>query len=113
MTGQTVSDHHHLNYFASKFILNFHHIANCVYLIKSVGALCVSEPERIAVCCRYPMPYKAYFMAGSDSEFTVSPATGELLPVDTAGSLICISFTPLKYGKVHQGRLVIQVRGHQ
>ena len=57
-----------------------------------------------------PMQYNAYFVAGSDAEFSVSPSSGELLPAGTKGSLIKITFSPCKYGKVYQGKLVVQVR---
>ena len=60
-------------------------------------------------CCRYPVSYAAYFAAGSDPEFSVSPSTGELLPVGTNGSMIRISFLPSVYGKIYTGKLIIQV----
>ena len=55
------------------------------------------------------MSYAAYFAAGSDPEFSVSPSTGELLPVGTNGSMIRISFLPSVYGKIYTGKLIIQV----
>ena len=63
----------------------------------------------ILYICRHPIPYSAYFVAGSDREFSVVPPTGELLPAGTHGSLIKVHFTPNKYGKVYQGKLVVQV----
>lgn len=48
-------------------------------------------------------------MAGSDHEFSVSPTKGELLPASSKGTLIHVSFTPKKYGKVYTGRLAINV----
>lgn len=59
---------------------------------------------------RYPEPYTAYFLPGSDSEFTVSPQAGELLPLDTAGTFITVGFKPSMYSKKHKATLVIQVR---
>lgn len=59
---------------------------------------------------RHPVPYNAYFVAGSDVEFSASPQTGELLPAGSNGTLIKINFKPTKYGKIYQGKLVVQVR---
>lgn len=59
---------------------------------------------------RAPAPYQAYMLANSDPEFSVTPATGELPPVDNQGALLIVSFTPAKYGKVYRGKLVVQVR---
>lgn len=48
-------------------------------------------------------------MAGSDREFTVTPAKGELVPAGKPGTLLNVSFTPKKYGKVYVGRLSVHV----
>ena len=55
------------------------------------------------------MPYNAYFVAGSDRELSVTPQNGELMPAGTKGSLIKVDFLPTKYGKIYQGKLVVQV----
>ena len=55
------------------------------------------------------MPFEAHFAPGSDPEFSIFPASGELLPVGTEGTLIKIYYKPTLYGKTHQARLVIQV----
>lgn len=60
-------------------------------------------------CPRHPSPFTAYFVAGSDLEFTVSPQSGELHPVGTKGTLITVGFTPKLYGKSYQAKLVVQV----
>lgn len=57
----------------------------------------------------HPEPYKAYFLANSDPEFCVTPQTGELLPRETNGSLIQVDFLPTVYGKLYQGKLIVQV----
>ncbi|XP_026577622.1 cilia- and flagella-associated protein 47-like [Pseudonaja textilis] len=57
---------------------------------------------------RYPEPYTAYFLPGSDPEFTVSPQAGELLPLDTAGTCITVGFKPSMYSKKHKATLVIK-----
>ncbi|XP_077977423.1 cilia- and flagella-associated protein 47-like [Glandiceps talaboti] len=57
---------------------------------------------------RHPVAFNGYFVAGSDPEFTLSPQSGELLPVGTNGTLLTISFTPQIYGKTYIGKLVIQ-----
>lgn len=54
--------------------------------------------------------YNAYFGAGSDPEFTVTPQTGELLPQGTNGTLLAIKFKPALYGKIYMAKLVIQVK---
>lgn len=60
--------------------------------------------------CRSPASYQAYLLGNSDPEFSVSPSSGELPPVDcNQGALLIISFTPNKYGKVYKGKLVVQV----
>ena len=55
------------------------------------------------------MSFNAYFAAGSDPEFSVSPSSGELLPVGTNGTMIRIAFLPAVYGKIYNGKLIIQV----
>nr|XP_013797091.1 PREDICTED: putative uncharacterized protein CXorf30 isoform X2 [Apteryx mantelli mantelli] len=57
---------------------------------------------------RYPEPFTAYFLAGSDPEFVVLPQAGELLPVGTVGTHITVGFKPRMYGKKHRAILVIQ-----
>lgn len=57
----------------------------------------------------HPEPYKAYFLANSDPEFCVTPQTGELRPRETNGSLIQVDFLPTVYGKLYQGKLIVQV----
>lgn len=58
---------------------------------------------------RYPEPYMAYFLQGSDPEFAVSPQAGELLPLDSAGTRLTVGFKPNMYSKKHRATLVIQV----
>ncbi|XP_039185523.1 cilia- and flagella-associated protein 47 [Crotalus tigris] len=62
---------------------------------------------------RYPEPYTAYFLPGSDPEFTISPQAGELLPLDTAGTCITVGFKPSMYSKKHKATLVIQTAAMQ
>ncbi|XP_015276849.1 PREDICTED: cilia- and flagella-associated protein 47 [Gekko japonicus] len=65
---------------------------------------------RLTSKTRYPEPYTAHFLPGSDPEFVVSPQAGELLPLDTAGTLITIGFKPNMYSKKHRATLVIQTQ---
>lgn len=58
---------------------------------------------------RYPEPFTAYFLSGSDPEFRVLPQAGELLPAGTAGTHITVGFKPRMYSKKHKATLVIQV----
>ncbi|XP_062432984.1 cilia- and flagella-associated protein 47 [Rhea pennata] len=62
---------------------------------------------------RYPEPFTAYFLAGSDPEFVVLPRAGELLPVGTVGTHITVGFKPRMYGKKHRAMLVIQTTSMQ
>ncbi len=59
--------------------------------------------------CRHPVSFNAYFVAGSDPEFTVTPQVGELLPSGTKGTMITVGFMPKLYGKSYQAKLVVQV----
>lgn len=58
---------------------------------------------------RQPVAFTAQFQAGSDPDLVVSPQAGELLPEAAGGTTLKVTFTPTKYGRVAQGRLVIQV----
>ena len=55
------------------------------------------------------MTYTASFVAGSDPEFDVVPASGELLPQGTSGTVIKVTFLPPKYGKLYHGTLLVKV----
>ena len=52
--------------------------------------------------------YLAAFTPNSDQEFTVSPKSGSLEPFGREGTQFVISFTPLEYGQIKQGKLVIE-----
>ena len=64
---------------------------------------------RVTSQTNHPLPYNAYFVAGSEAEFSVSPQSGELLPEGSKGTLINIHFTPNLYGKIYFAKLVVQV----
>ncbi|CAH2223146.1 cilia- and flagella-associated 47 [Pelobates cultripes] len=64
---------------------------------------------RLTSQTRYPEPFSAYFLPGSDKEFSVSPQTGELLPLGTAGTLMTVGFKPTMYSKKHKATLVVQI----
>ena len=57
---------------------------------------------------RHPVPFTAHISPSTD-EFSIHPTTGELPTIDTQGSLICVSYRPLVYGKSHTAKAVIQV----
>ncbi|XP_041127618.1 cilia- and flagella-associated protein 47-like isoform X2 [Polyodon spathula] len=63
---------------------------------------------RLTSQTRYVEPFTAYFLPDSGSEFEVSPQSGELLPIHSAGTLITVSFSPSMYSKKHRATLVIQ-----
>ncbi|EMP32678.1 hypothetical protein UY3_10168, partial [Chelonia mydas] len=62
---------------------------------------------------RYPEPFTAYFLPGSDPDFVVLPQAGELLPLDTVGTRITVGFKPSMYSKKHKATLVIQTASMQ
>ncbi|XP_042314327.1 cilia- and flagella-associated protein 47 [Sceloporus undulatus] len=68
---------------------------------------------RLTSQTRYPDPYTAYFLPGSDPDFVVWPQAGELLPLDTAGTCITVGFKPSMYSKKHKAILVIQTAAMQ
>ena len=70
----------HVLYFSIYFRMDFNwtHVCSCYF----------------NYLCRHPVVYNAYFGAGSDPEFTVTPQTGELLPQGTNGTLLKINFLP-------------------
>ncbi|RXM29158.1 Cilia- and flagella-associated protein 47 [Acipenser ruthenus] len=77
--------------------------------IEAVGLNKVSMVGfRLTSQTRYVEPFTAYFLPGSGSEFEVSPQSGELLPIHSAGTLITVSFSPSMYSKKHRATLVIQ-----
>ncbi|XP_027672760.2 cilia- and flagella-associated protein 47 [Falco cherrug] len=62
---------------------------------------------------RYPEPFTAHFLAGSDPAFLVLPQAGELLPAGSVGTHIMVGFKPRMYGKKHTATLVIQTQSMQ
>ncbi|XP_030010449.1 cilia- and flagella-associated protein 47-like [Sphaeramia orbicularis] len=68
---------------------------------------------RFTSITRRPEPFIATFLPGSSSEFTVTPASGMLPPVGSAGALITVSFTPTSYGNRHRARLIIKAADMQ
>jgi len=60
---------------------------------------------------RHPVPFTAHISPNAD-EFSVYPTTGELPAIGTQGSLICVSYRPLVYGKSHTAKAVIQVSNY-
>ncbi|KAK3096977.1 hypothetical protein FSP39_005325 [Pinctada imbricata] len=63
---------------------------------------------RLTSQARHPVAYNAYLGAGSDPEFSVSPASGELLPQGSNGTLLVIKFKPPVYGKLYKAKLIVQ-----
>ncbi|XP_075394462.1 cilia- and flagella-associated protein 47 [Tenrec ecaudatus] len=57
---------------------------------------------------RNPEQYTAYFLPGSDLEFSVRPEVGELPPNNTSGAVINVGFTPQMYSRKYKATLVIQ-----
>ncbi|XP_070567350.1 cilia- and flagella-associated protein 47-like [Ptychodera flava] len=89
-------------------------IADDVITIEAAGLNKTSAVGfRLTSQARHPVAFNAYFVAGSDAEFSVSPQSGELLPLGTNGSLLSVSFTPRIYGKTYIGKLVVQTADMQ
>ena len=59
--------------------------------------------------CRHPVAFTAHLAPGSDSDITVSPMSGALAPINTLGTLFCVSYKPTTYGRDHHARLLVQV----
>ncbi|XP_023184954.1 cilia- and flagella-associated protein 47 [Xiphophorus maculatus] len=68
---------------------------------------------RLTSTTRRSMPFKATFLPGSSTEFTVAPASGMLPPAGTAGALISVFFTPTASCKRHRARLAVQAADMQ
>ncbi|XP_071954714.1 cilia- and flagella-associated protein 47-like isoform X2 [Antedon mediterranea] len=89
-------------------------IVDDVITIESVGLNRESSVGfRLTSQRKHPTLFNAYFVAGSDQEFSVAPQTGELQPLGTKGTLIQLAFTPKVYGKNYQAKLVIQTSDMQ
>ena len=58
---------------------------------------------------RHPVPFTAHLAAGSDPELSVHPTSGELAPINTRGTLFCVTYKPTTYGRDHHARLIVQV----
>lgn len=59
--------------------------------------------------CRRSVQFSAAFLPGSSRDFRVTPSSGFLPPVGSAGKLITVSFTPTSANSKHTARLTIQV----
>ncbi len=52
--------------------------------------------------------FSAKFSAESDPEFSVQPKSGLLEPYGQEGTQFTVSFTPVEYGKIRKGNLIIE-----
>jgi len=52
--------------------------------------------------------FNAFFTPDSDPEFNIMPRSGELEPLGREGRNFIISFTPIDYGKIRKGKLIIE-----
>ena len=62
--------------------------------------------------CRHPLPFTAYLTQDSDPDITVFPASGELAPVNSKGTLFFLTYKPKTYGRDHKAKLIVQVYVH-
>uniref|UniRef100_M3YLV5 CFAP47-like immunoglobulin-like domain-containing protein n=1 Tax=Mustela putorius furo TaxID=9669 RepID=M3YLV5_MUSPF len=63
---------------------------------------------RLTSQTRNPEPFTAYFLPGSDPEFSVKPQVGELPPFDTEGTVLLVGFKPQMYSRKYKATLAIQ-----
>lgn len=61
---------------------------------------------------RHPAPFTAHFAPSSDPDLSVSPTSGKLSPVNSRGTLFCLTYKPTAYGRNHRGTLIVQVGIH-
>ncbi len=85
---------------------------DCVW---SIGAACVECCVPTSSRChtypapRHPSPFTASFSPSSDPEISVQPTNGDLAPVNTRGTLFCVTYKPTTYGRDHHAKLIVQV----
>jgi hypothetical protein len=53
-------------------------------------------------------PFQAFFSTDSALSFSVSPSSGILGPPDGDGTPFGVSFSPVEYGRLERGRLIVQ-----
>jgi hypothetical protein len=53
-------------------------------------------------------PFQAFFSTDSALSFSVSPSSGLLGPPDGDGTPFAVSFSPVEYGRLERGRLIVQ-----
>ncbi|TNM94215.1 hypothetical protein fugu_002391 [Takifugu bimaculatus] len=63
---------------------------------------------RLTSTTRRSVQFSAAFLPGSSRDFRVTPSSGFLPPVGSAGKLITVSFTPTSANSKHTARLTIQ-----
>ncbi|CAD8092149.1 unnamed protein product [Paramecium primaurelia] len=63
---------------------------------------------RITNRTKHQATFRAYFTPSSDQEFSVTPKYGELQPNGREGTQFIITFTPLEYGQIRSGKLIIE-----
>lgn len=51
--------------------------------------------------------FNAGFSPESDAEFSIIPKQGDLEPYGREGTIFIVSFTPVEYGKIRKGKLII------
>ena len=83
----------------------FHRLKSCSHC----GNYLISYGFYLFVC-RSKARFEAFFASGSDNMFTVTPASGMLLSQQSDGTLLTVTYKPTFYGKIHKGRLLIQVK---
>ncbi|XP_029113625.1 cilia- and flagella-associated protein 47-like isoform X2 [Scleropages formosus] len=63
---------------------------------------------RLSSQSRHPEPFTATFLPGGGREFQVFPSSGTLVPLDTAGTLFTVTFTPCMYNRRRRAVLLVQ-----
>ena len=61
------------------------------------------------VSFRQAVPFTASLTADSDKEFALYCSSQLLLPQDSEGTLIKVTYKPTLYGKTHKAKIIVQV----
>ena len=64
--------------------------------------------EQILLFRKY-VPFWIEMDSNGDQMFSVTPASGELPPVNFSGQLFKVTYKPKYYGKTHTSKVIIQV----
>ena len=64
----------------------------------------------LSIVFRQAVPFTASLTADSDKEFALLCSSELLLPQDSEGTLIKVTYKPTLYGKTHKAKIIVQVK---